>query len=130
MTFNMSNLPEHILCQLFCDWLLISDISKMDVALCCHGFTREYLIKFISESSMLSPIKSCEIYFTLHYWLWLVKRKLFIKQLDISAGAEERNNFSFIVKNSHSSINRDIIQNTQFATIDNNNMSFLFVMNC
>eukprot|EP01038_Epipyxis_sp_PR26KG_P009551 gene9551-12863_t len=59
------------------------------------------LMRIISESSILSPIDSRSVTFTLCYWSWLVKRRLFVKQLRIhnfSKNPKEMLDFCFVVK--------------------------------
>eukprot|EP01038_Epipyxis_sp_PR26KG_P005804 gene5804-8010_t len=81
MDLILCGLPEHILCQLFCDWLTINDISILDCALCCHSISRTYLLRIISESSHAFPINSIGVQFSLSYWLWLINRKIYINAL-------------------------------------------------
>eukprot|EP01038_Epipyxis_sp_PR26KG_P014060 gene14060-18862_t len=82
MECALCQLPEQTLCQLFCDWLTITDISSLDCALCCDNPDRMYLLRIITESSILSPINSTDVDFSLHYWSWLLNRNIYVNALD------------------------------------------------
>eukprot|EP01038_Epipyxis_sp_PR26KG_P016766 gene16766-22943_t len=76
-------LPEHVLCQMFCDWLTITDLSFLDRAfLCSSNFSRNNLLKIISESSMQSPIHSNNLLFSPCLLAWLNDRKFCVKHLE------------------------------------------------
>eukprot|EP01038_Epipyxis_sp_PR26KG_P005299 gene5299-7362_t len=83
MQYILNQLPEYILCQLFCDWLVITDISVLDCALLCRkdNNVQTHLLRLISESSILSPIHSQGICFSPSYWTWLSNRKICVKDL-------------------------------------------------
>eukprot|EP01038_Epipyxis_sp_PR26KG_P015459 gene15459-20857_t len=82
MDYILRKLPEHILGQLFCEWLLITDISVLDCALCCHNINqRHLLLRIISESSARYPLYSHRFIISPSYWSWLVNRRFCVKQL-------------------------------------------------
>eukprot|EP01038_Epipyxis_sp_PR26KG_P012642 gene12642-16950_t len=79
----LCKLPEHLLRELFREWLvIIKDISAIDLAL-CSGLTRDYLMRIISESSMRYPLDSHDIFFSNSFLLWLMERRLFVNALYI-----------------------------------------------
>eukprot|EP01038_Epipyxis_sp_PR26KG_P012921 gene12921-17318_t len=119
--FNLFKLPEHIMCQLLFEWLLITDISLMDVALCCHGNTRAFLLRIISDFSRLHPLNSCCVSFTVCDWSWLVQRRYFVKQLNVDTD-EDSHNFSLLMDYCKPSMNNFINQNNPI--IETNNTSY------
>eukprot|EP01038_Epipyxis_sp_PR26KG_P014859 gene14859-19975_t len=74
--------PDHILCHLFCDWLVIRDILGLDCAFNNHkDLWDNNLRRVISDSSSLSPFHSHQVYFSLPLWFWLIDRNIYIKAL-------------------------------------------------
>eukprot|EP01038_Epipyxis_sp_PR26KG_P016029 gene16029-21755_t len=123
LAFNLCKIPEYMLCELFCVWLLITDISVLDVTLCSHAHTREYLLGIISKSSIHRPLNSCDVSFTSCYWSWLVQRRFFVKQLNVEY--KELLNFCFVLDNCNPSTIKIINQNTIRRTMtENNDMNF------
>ena len=134
----LCKLPEQMLCQLFYEWLLITDLSVMDVALCCHGYTRENFLRIISEFSMRHPLNCCGlryyprnfcgISFTSSYWSWLVERRFLVKQLNVRSLDEELFNFTFVVSKCNQSFNKKVINRyTPRTVIENNNMNYIIL---
>eukprot|EP01038_Epipyxis_sp_PR26KG_P007439 gene7439-10135_t len=108
----------------------------MDVALCCHGNTREKLLRIISEFSMRHPLncgglryyRACGMSFTSSYWSWLVERRFLVKQLNVGSLDEELLNFILVVSNCNPSINKKVINRYTLRTvIENNNMNYILL---
>eukprot|EP01038_Epipyxis_sp_PR26KG_P013593 gene13593-18243_t len=79
----LCKLPDHILYQLFGEWLSIIDVSGLDCALCCNNHSvREQFLRIISETSMHYPLNSSSIPLSPSYWSWLVKRNFSVKELE------------------------------------------------
>eukprot|EP01038_Epipyxis_sp_PR26KG_P015580 gene15580-21041_t len=78
----LRKLPENSLSELFCNWLLVVEISALDCALCCNKYSiREDIWRIISESSRLFPLINSYGSYSLTYWSWLVQRNLCVKML-------------------------------------------------
>eukprot|EP01038_Epipyxis_sp_PR26KG_P014426 gene14426-19359_t len=80
MEYILCKLPEYILCELFCKWLYVTDISALDCALCCrNNFAREHIWRIISESSNHIPLNSsCIRNISVSYWFWILSREVFV----------------------------------------------------
>eukprot|EP01038_Epipyxis_sp_PR26KG_P015382 gene15382-20741_t len=81
---DLIRLPDVLLNQILLNWIDLMDLSHLDVALCNRNYRFE-IWNVIYNASLIIPMHvPDDVIFSTTYWLWIMKRRLCIKNVRLS----------------------------------------------